>query len=366
MPQKDAQKVIPLHGEGEDRISYWIEKFLDEEIRGVRSKNIEQKIALQLGRFQSFFTKRYRHERVSSIVKRDIKAWLDELYPEDPDKERPFASSTVNNHKAHLSLFLNYLSQKAPHLLPENPMQGREFKDIQLPPPEPRALSDEQVISLLNICDRLERFYQLKGRRWKGAHAPVRSNARPKRDRALAFLFLFTGIRRRMAANINLDQLEPNTPDELRKARKARIVRIRGKGMTEQNKYLNQDLRNALADYLEFERPLDEDGSSRALFLPGQTGSSGRLSVRQINNILARIGTWHDVEQPDPKRHISPLTPHDLRHTYGFWLSEQTNGNRVRLEQELGHRNERYLALYANPPEEQRIQEIEQMYSSKK
>lgn len=344
----------------EDQLSVWIERFLDAEIRGVRSVEVEKKIALQIGRFVDFFRSRYKHERVSAVMKRDVVAWIKELYG-DPDKPGEYAASTVNNHKAHLSLWMSWLHRKAPHLLPDDPTKGRELKDIQLPAPEPRALTDEQQLSLRNVCDRLERFHQLRGRQWKGDPSPpIRKNARPKRDRAIMFVFLGTGIRREMLVNLDLQQLEPSDPDQLRRARKAVIRRIRGKGRTEQTKYLEYEERMALADYLEHERPIDAEGDpdAKAIFLVAkevpERRSGGRLRPEQINRIVSRIGKWHDAEQADPERHVSPLTPHDLRHTYGFGLSMRSGGDRYRLQQELGHRNERYIETYVNPPEEYR------------
>ena len=38
---------------------------------------------------------------------------------------------------------------------------------------------------------------------------------------------------------------------------------------------------------------------------------------------MAHIGRWHDAELDDPQRHISPLRPHDLRHTFAFQLARQ-------------------------------------------
>lgn len=344
--------MIAAYNPEEDRLSFWKDRFVESEIRGDRSPDTEKKIELQLQRFIDFFQERYGHERVSAVVKRDVKAWLDFLY--DEKNGLGLAAATVNNHKAHLSLFMGWLHQQAAHLLPEDPIKGRGLKDILLPAPEPRSLTEEQVRSLKNICDRLERFHQLKGRRWKGQIPPLKKQARPKRDRAIVFVLLSTGIRREMLVNLNVDQLQPNDPEKLRVARRARLVRVRGKGRTEAVKYLNEDARLALADFLELERTQDVDPDSQALFLTAlgvpDRKPGGRLHVLSINRILEQIGEWHDAEQFQPDRQISPLRPHDLRHTYAFLLSHATQGDRTILQRELIHRNERYLETYTNPP----------------
>ncbi|BFH18273.1 tyrosine recombinase XerD [Paenibacillus dendritiformis] len=356
MEKNTSQKVVQLPNVADDSLSIWKERFMEEKIIGNRSRDVEKKIDRQLQRFIDFFRDRYGHERVSAITKRDVEAWMDKLYPKDPDAPHPFDASTVNNHKAHLSTFMGWVQGKVRHMIPEDPTKG--VKEIKLPAPEARSLSDEQIISLINVCDRLERFHQLKGRRWKGKQAPLKKNARPKRDRAIVFMLLDTGIRREMIVNLNLDQLDPNEPDKLRKSRKAKLLNVQGKGMTLVNKSLSSDLRKALADYIEYERVRDTDENSKALFLTAlsipERRPGGRMHVRSINRILQKIGEWHDAEQNDPERKISPLHPHSLRHTYAFDLSRRTQGNPFVLQEELGHRNERYISTYTRNPEKSR------------
>jgi integrase len=78
------------------------------------------------------------------------------LYKEGKEPGVGFAASTVNNHKAHLSLFMGWLHEQCPHLLPEDPTKGKGMKDIQLPVPEVKALTESQLRSLINLLDRLE------------------------------------------------------------------------------------------------------------------------------------------------------------------------------------------------------------------
>jgi integrase len=87
----------------------------------------------------------------------------------------------------------------------------------------------------------------------------------------------------------------------------------------------------------------------------------GRLSPRSINAILERIGRWHDAEQRDPARWISPLRPHALGHTFAFALAETTAKDACKLERRLRHRSQRYIARYTNPPEEIAASQVEAM-----
>ncbi|AVF28421.1 site-specific tyrosine recombinase XerC [Paenibacillus larvae subsp. larvae] len=135
--------------------------------------------------------------------------------------------------------------------------------------------------------------------------------------------------------------MTPNTPEALRLARKARIERIKGKGKTERVVYLSADARQALADYLEKERLYDETEESIALFLSAKglpaRKLDGRLSTRSINTILEKIGKWHDAEVFDSDRKISPLQPHDLRHTFAYQLSKITGADSYESAPVIGY-----------------------------
>ena len=118
--------------------------------------------------------------------------------------------------------------------------------------------------------------------------------------------------------------------------------------------FLSSDARAALADYLEKER-FDDGGAVGALLVSarglGARREDGRLSVRAVNRILEYIGRLHDAEVTDPARRVSPLRPHDLRHTFAFRLALETNTDAYELERRLGHRSGRYISRYTNPPE---------------
>ncbi|QYC41826.1 Phage integrase family protein [Nonomuraea coxensis DSM 45129] len=119
-----------------------------------------------------------------------------------------------------------------------------------------------------------------------------------------------------------------------------------------------RDARQALADYLEAERPGDAAASTSAPALLLSASSiaaarpDGRLSARSINTVVAEIGRLHDAQTPDPDRKLGALRPHDARHTFAFQLSQASGHNRAELERRLGHANDRYLRLYTNPPED--------------
>jgi integrase len=351
--------VDTLHDEVPDALAAWMARYLTFAIVGVRSPAVAEKIALHLDRFCQFFTGSYGHDRISTVLKRDVLAWQRAL------KEQGFAPATVNNHLASLSGFTTWVHAQAPQLFPVgDPAKG--IGELGLPPLEPRALSEAQVRSLKNLCDRLERFHQLRGQRWAGREGsvPVHATGRPVRDRAMIYVLLSTGLRREELIRLDLNQVSPHTPAALRQARQGRIARVQGKGNTERTVFLSNDARLALADYLERERPRDAEPQTTALFLSAtgipERSADGRLSPRAVNLILTQIGRWHDAELRDASRHISPLKPHDLRHTFAFQLAKATGADAYELERRLGHRSQRYIQRYTNPPEDVAASYIEE------
>ncbi len=355
-----AKKATDNHQQKPDSLRARMDLYQQVAVQGVRSEAVARKIALHLDRFLRHFENTYSHDRISTCVKRDVLAWQQDL------QARGLAPATVNNHMASLSAFATWVQAQDLNAFPnEDPTKG--IGELPLPPLEPRSLSEEQVRTLKNLCDRLDRYYRLKGRKWsrqlpEGELPSLRAKARPGRDKAVVFVLLSTGLRRGELVQLNLDQLVPNTPTRLRQARRAKLKEVRGKGKSERVVFLSTDARQALADYLEMERLQDEDetlpAAEQPLFLSAANAkprsSDGRLSPRSINNILLQIGRWHDAEldERDRERAISPLRPHDLRHTFAFRLAQVTGADSYELERRLGHRSQRYIQRYTNPPEE--------------
>ena len=339
-----------------DSLLEWVDRYQRFAVAGVRSPDVARKIGLQLSRFVHFFQDAYGHDRLSACLRRDVVAWQQNLV------DQGLAPATINNHLAALSAFTSWVSVQAPRLFPfGDPAKG--VSELGLPPLEPRALTDAQVRSLKNLCDRLPRLLQKKGRRWQERDTAAHAYRRPWRDRALVFFLLSTGLRREELVNVDLAQVQPHTPAALRAARRATVLGVRGKGKSQRTVFLSADARTALADYLEHERPRDATAEATALFLSAAGVAArrpdGRLSVRSINLILEQLGRLHDAEQSDPARRLAPLRPHDLRHTFAFQLARTTGADGYELERRLGHRSQRYIQRYTNPPEHVAAEYIE-------
>lgn len=341
-----------------DSFKDWAVFFLNMAVRGRYAD--PQKIELHLNRFCSYIEERYGHDRITTLTHRDVKGWRDDLY----DNGDGYMPSTVNGHLDSLSTFFTWTMDKAIHLFPlGDPAKG--IKRIGSLPLKARALSDRQVASLKNTCDRLLWHYSKHDRKrskmkLKDNVLEVRSRSRPYRDRAMIFTFLSTGLRREEMSQVNLSQVEPNDPELLRKAKIAKLRRVRGKGGNEREVYLSYDARQALADYIELERPRDANyEKTTALFLTAADiparKPDGRMSVQSINQLMSKIGKLHDANFPD--RPISPLQPHSLRHTFAYSLVDEMirikgGLDETELERRLGHRSAMYIQIYVHGPEE--------------
>ena len=315
-------------GGADDSLAAWAQRYLDLAVRGVRSDEVAGKIARHLDRFTAWLIGGLGHDRIFAVTPREVAAWRDHLAAHGntgrDGTTTAMAPATVNNHLAHLSALFSWITVHAPAGLLRHGDPTKKVALLRLPAPQVRALSGAQVRTVKSVLDRIEGFHQLGGRRHRGGRAApaVHRHARPLRDRAIVHLILGTGLRRAEVTGLDLDQLEPADPAELRRVKRARLNGVRGKGRTSRTVFLGRNARHAIAGYLESERPGDADHRSEALFLAASSISArrpgGRLSPRSVNTIVAGIGRLHDAETADRERQLGVLRPHDLRHTFGY------------------------------------------------
>jgi integrase len=361
-----SRKVLSVLGvpdTGSETASFWIEAYLTAAVRGVRSPEVAGKISRHLSRFRDWLLAGFGHDRVAAVTTREVTGWREHLAASPirtlaDGRAQTMAPATVNNHLAHLSALFTWTIAHAPTGLLVHGDPTKAVDLLPLPAPTPRALSDAQLRTVKNVLDRLDGFHRLKGRRHQSGEArpATHRHARPHRDRAIVHVLFGTGLRRAELVGLNLAQLQPANPTELRRVHKARLLDVHGKGRTRRTVFLGQDTRLALADYLDYERPSDADDQSAALFLAAASIASrrpgGRLSPRTVNTIVGEVGRIHDLEVEGTERKLGVLTPHDARHTFAYRLSAASGHNRAELERRLGHTNDRYLRLYTNPPED--------------
>ena len=170
------------------------------------------------------------------------------------------------------------------------------------------VLEDEEVALLLNslktgdLWNEHERAYHSKTRR---------------RDYALFYLLLNTGIRVSEAEGLNVDDIDFDH-NEIRIIRKGGRFDILG---------LSDSVKEALQEYISSERcsVLGEASPEKALFV---SGKGKRLAVRTIQALTEKIG-----KRLFPMKHI---TPHKMRSTFGTAFQER-EGDIFLTASMLGH-----------------------------
>lgn len=136
------------------------------------------------------------------------------------------------------------------------------------------------------------------------------------RDYAILFLLLNTGIRVSECVGLDISDINFNENS----------MRVFRKGQKEQYLYFNEDVLEALTDYIELERVkyLTSD-KEPALFLSTQ---KKRMSTRAIQSMVSKYASIAISN----KR----ITPHKMRSTYGTALYNQTGDIRL-VADVLGH-----------------------------
>lgn len=230
----------------------------------------------------------------------------------DPLQDHPSSSYAVRDYRTHLktvhkakpasvNLSLAAIDHFYRFLGMERPMVARE----DLPQAAPRALEPDEQVAFLRAVERCSLL----------------------RDRAVAHLLFYTGLRLGECAALNLDDVPLS-------ARKGLVIVRSGKGDTYREIPLGRAVRATLDAYLT-ERRRTDAGTEPALFLNPQ---GARLSTRAIDLLIRRLATAAQLT----------LSAHVLRHTCVTTLVR--NGNDLVLVAELaGHRRLETTRRYSLP-----------------
>jgi integrase/recombinase XerD len=219
--------------------------------------------------------------------------------------EFKIGQSSIARNVISLRSYYNYLAKE--HKL-NNP--AANFKPPKIAKRLPKALSIEQILSILNIAgdDRIS-----------------------LRDKAMLELLYSTGAR--VSELINLNALDISTTTS--NGEVSTTVKLKGKGGKERVVPIGSYAVKAVNDYLTRSRPsLLKVSTQRSLFL-NQRG--GRLSRQSAWNVVAasakRVGLTEQV------------TPHSMRHSFATHLLD--GGADIRVVQELlGHASVTTTQIY--------------------
>jgi site-specific recombinase XerD len=203
--------------------------------------------------------------------------------------------TSVNLALAAIDHFYRFLELPAPRVARED-----------LPTQAPRALEPPEQKRFLRAVERSSSV----------------------RDRAIALLLFYTGLRIGECAALTLDDVRLSS-------RKGLVIVRMGKGDTYREVPLNAEVRIALDAWLEQRKKLVSQRNESALFL---TKRGTRLAMRSIDDVVRRLGQ---------EAHLS-LSAHILRHT--CLTSLVRHGNDLVLVAELaGHRRLETTRRYSLP-----------------
>lgn len=197
---------------------------------------------------------------------------------------------------------------------------------IQVHQKLPKALEPEQIADLTDI---LESGAGLSKGQLKY------HNYTEKRDYAIFLTFIGTGLRLSELCNLKLQTIDFNKGgfDVVRKGNKESLI------------YFNQEVSNALLDYIKNERARYALNEPDALFLSIQGKQISKRAIQDLIkkylNVLKAFG--HNTEG---------FSTHKLRSTFATLLLRETD-NLAIVQDALGHSDPRTTRIYAKVLDEQ-------------
>ncbi len=236
-----------------------------------------------------------RERHAASYAVRDYRTWLKTVRKAKP--------SSVNLTLAALDHFYRFLGLDRPDVARED-----------LPQAAPRALERDEQVAFLRAVERCP----------------------SARDRALAHLLFYTGLRIGECAALN-------GGDALVSSRKGVVIVRSGKGDAYREVPLNAEARRSLDAYIKDRRARGGDEAALFVNLHGR-----RLSTRAIDLIIRGLGHAAGIA----------LSAHTLRHTCLTALVR--NGNDLVLVAEIaGHRRLETTRRYSLPSARDRERAME-------
>ena len=219
--------------------------------------------------------------------------------------EFKIGESSIARNVISLRSYYNYLAKE--HKFNN---LAANFKPPKIPKRLPKALSIEQILSMLNIAG---------------------DDLISLRDKAMLELLYSTGAR--VSELINLNALDISTISN--DGQVSTTVKLKGKGGKERVVPIGSFAVKAVNDYLIRSRPsLLKVSTQRALFL-NQRG--GRLSRQSAWNVVAASASRAGLTEQ--------VTPHSMRHSFATHLLD--GGADIRVVQELlGHASVTTTQIY--------------------
>ena len=164
----------------------------------------------------------------------------------------------------------------------------------------------------------------------QGMQRPQFARRQALRDYALLSLLLFTGIRVSECVGIDLSDIDFTKNSVL----------VRRKGGDDESVFFNQDVADALQDYIRNER-YEPEYDPDALFVSRR---KERMSTEAVENVVKKYTAGVSIHK---------ITPHKLRSTFATQLYEVTN-DAMKVKDALGHKSLSVVQKYIDSAEQNR------------
>lgn len=243
---------------------------------------------------------------LDQIKAADIEEYLNWLkYYIKDDVEHTNNERGISRKLACLRSFYNYFFRM--ERITTNPAEL-----VRMPKLHEKTIVRLDMDEVAYLLDEVESGENLT-KRQKAYHAQTR-----KRDLAMMTLLLGTGIRVSECVGLDLTDVDF----------KNNGIKVHRKGGCESIVYFGDEVREALADYIEErEKILPAEGSANALFLSMQ---KKRINVRSVENLVKKYSRLVTT--------LKNITPHKLRSTYGTNLYQES-GDIYLVADVLGHKD---------------------------
>jgi integrase/recombinase XerD len=280
-------KIVPLNAPSATSsltVSQAVEAFLERDW----SDNTRRNFSSDLKRFREAFGRR----QVGGLSAADLQTYLESLTTDRSGQERPVSPQTYNRHFGTLRNLFGWLERQEE--VERNPMDKVERRRVR--ERLPRPMTREQVKSFFAHIDSA-------------------------RDKALFSLLHGSGLRVSEALGLDIEDVRLE----------AREFRVVGKGDRERVGYLAEDTVKLLRRYLR-ERKRPRQGP---LF---ESRHGARLSYAMAWRLFRKYSSGLEGEG-------TPLTIHQLRHTFGSERAGQMDA--LILRDLMGHKSLRTTQQYA-------------------
>ncbi len=324
-------------------LDIWANAYLKSQVEGIKTRQTFRAIRNDLQKFMEFFLDYHKNLDIQKWLPRTTQRFVEYLQAKN---QKP---QTIKRAIFSVRALGRWIFEVRKDLFPF----GEPTKGVKTPIQEalrPKGLDERQVKRLLDaayhlICQNYPdtKITEMNGSKeawYRKAHMKMR---RPFRDNAILMLLLNGGLRRAEVCELDKNQFQEKY-----------LKDVKCKGNLFRDVLLGEETVQAIQLYLKNEQEIDAKAfpESEALFLPSASrkhrNTNGRLSPRSINVIVEHIAEF--ASQGLSKEEKIKLYPHMLRHTHAYQILKKGRSLPY-LQKRLGHQSMNYLALYAQMPE---------------